>query len=713
MASELKYPVQPFVFEFAKEASKNISFKDIYLKPMPTIDLSPVERYLQTNGSFLDEFSLNSDNQSQTSTSSIDNCQIKSIFFEKDFDLQKAEIFEQVFPPGCLKKRLFHEELLLQLDLVQSLLFHSSDKQALDFFRSFSTIHDMHQELSILLPQIKTMRRELKDLDDMSQSSEHISQLTTQKERLNSLSETVAKMQRITNASPAVLAYAERHEYESAFDLIDELIDLTPSMIGIKALRPQLQKLKEIKKEISNMAIRTFQLLLTSDNSASFDIIDTLSKHNLIEQAITNAKVFISDFAVDSVKKILSDSAEQKGFKGTQLSSLSVQNFTEVLSSASPSIRSRILSKTTDLIKGVITEFESRQLPTDGLTEISQILVDRIFREVTTVVTSHPLTNASLNDFSDLMEAMISISRSFDKFDIESTLISASIITLGRSFVESFHCEQMKHLSQVLAQEKFAKVQPGSVHIDILKKFTGCEINDLIIKNEHYGATNSLLALLEIIWNYWQAARRLPKTQDDITIKMCDTIKLFNSQCHDLILMGGTMQTVKMKTVTTRVLALSAAGLYFVINLIPFIKPRISAVGASNDVINMQFNDVIKNLENHLNELIKKIIDVMNSLIVKKCQNPSFNQQQPSQFVVDIANEVNKLNTVSVDSLPNDITTIIMNKIGEIISAEIQKISNKANKQVVQRDIDYLNEKLKGFQCAIRVMGFTTNLDNQ
>lgn len=711
MASDLKYPVQPFVFEFAKEASKNLNFKDIYLKPLPNIDLSPVDQYLQANGSFLDEFSSNCNDQSQPSLFSIENCQVKPIFFEKDFDLRNAETFQKVFPKGCLKKRLFHEELLLQLDAVQSLLFHSSDQHALEFFRSFSTIHDMHRELSTLLPQVKNMRQDLHDLDNMSQSSDTIYKLRLQKERLNSLSDIVATMQRIMGAEPAVIALADRQDFESAFDLIDELINLIPSIMGIKSLRPQLQKLKDIKDLVSKKAISTFHLLFTNEGGATNDIIDTLQKRNLIETAVSDAKSFIVDYAVDSVNKILNDAADQKGFKSSQLSSLSVHDFTEVLSSASPNIRSRILAKTTDQIAKIKQEFESRGISADGLTEVSQALVDRVFREVTTVVSSHPLTNATLNDFSALMEAMISISRSFDKFDIDTTLISASIITLGRSFVESFHCEQMKRLSVVLSQEKFVKKSPEQTHIDILKKLTGSDINGLVIKNETYGATASLLVLLEITWNYWQAARRLQKTQDNITCKMCETIKLFNSQTRDLLLLGGTTHTVKMKTVTTKNLALSAAGLYFFINLIPFIKPRISAIGASNEVINLQFNDVTKSLETHLNQVIDKILEVMSSLISKKCQNATFNPQQNSQFIQEIAQEVSTLNKGISDVLPSELSNIIFRKVAEKISNEIAKISSKANKQVVQRDIDFLNEKLKVCHCTVRVPGFTSNID--
>ena len=710
MTSELKYPVQPFVFEFAKEASKNLNFKDVYVKPSPNIDLSPLDQYLNLNGSFLDEFDANTAEQSQPQVSPVENCRLNDIFFDHDFDLKRTEIFNKVFPPNCLKKRLFQEELLLQLDAVQTLLLHSSDQQALEFFKSFSTIHDMHQELSILLPQVKGMRNDLKDLGNISESPEVIAKLRVQKERLNSLSEIVATMQKITNAAPAALAMADRQEYDAAFDLVDELIKLLPTLLGIKSLRSHMQKLKDTKVAIENKAKASFHILLTSEGSGqSMDIIDTLQKHNLIESAVSDAKGFIAEYAIEAVNKILNDSADQKGYKSSQLSVLSVHDFTEVLSAASPNIRSRILGKSRDSIAKLAKEFENRGIPSDGLTEISQTLVDRVFREITTIISSHPLKGTALQDFSALMEAMISISRSFDNFAIDTTLISASIITLGRSYVESFHNEQMKRLTQVLSQEMFVKKDPESVHVEIVKKLTSTDVNDLIIKNEHYGSTTSLLVLLEIIWGYWQAARKIPKTQDDITCKMCETIKLFSIQCHDLLLLGGKSHPTKMKTVSTKNLALSAAGICFVVNLLSYIKPRISAVGATSEVVNLQFNDVSKNLEHHLNQIIERIINGMSALISKCCVGASFTADQNSPFIVKIVQEINTLNKVFTECLPTEISTVIFKKIAEKMSIDISKAASGANKSFVQRDLDFLNDKLKACHCSVYIPGYTSS----
>ena len=77
-----RYPVQPFVFEFSKEASKHINFNDIHIKPPPSVDMTPVINYLEKNGNFLREFSSFSDTKNEpTFSASLTLEQINKVFF--------------------------------------------------------------------------------------------------------------------------------------------------------------------------------------------------------------------------------------------------------------------------------------------------------------------------------------------------------------------------------------------------------------------------------------------------------------------------------------------------------------------------------------------------------------------------------------------------------------------------------------------------------
>ncbi|KAH0793246.1 Vps54-domain-containing protein [Histomonas meleagridis] len=681
---ELKYPVQPFVFEFAKQASKTIGFKDISIKPAPHVDLLPIEKYLENNGPSLDELSSGGQNDKNPSLVSIQKCKINPIFFDPNFDLKNAKIFAKVFTKDCIKHRLFSENLVIQLDTVQSLLFHSSDSQAYEFFRSFSTIHDMHSQISILIPRIKETRRKLLNLQNLSNSTQVISQLCTKKERLCQLKDTVESMKKVISSPQTALLLADNGDFNGAFSLIDETTKLlTDSLLGIKSIRPYLQKLKTCYSTIESKVKNAFNKLFLGETSYP-NIIQVLKEHNLVDSAIEELTEFVKQYAKDSVEQLLCESAEQKGFDKTKLRSLPFKDFTEVLTIGFPNIRTRILIKANDSLTNISKLFHENGIDDKNLSNVSVALPDTMFKEAANIILSHSLKGATLDDFGSMFEAMISFGRGFEKFDVNKSLLQSSLHSLGRSFIENFHCEQSLRLSQTLVNEKWVKKKPEHAHIEIIKKLTTTDVNALVINNEHYESTNSLLVLLEVTWNYLQAARRIPRTADDVTKKLAETIKLFNSQSHDLLLKGGSLQTAKMKSISTKNLAISASGLSFYVKLIPYIKPRLVVVGASQEIVDSQLNEAAKLLSQHYQTLVNKILDVLAFIIQKKCEKAEFDQNKVSPFVAAIASEVLTLNKMIGECLPKDVTNMIFANIAQHIVANLSKLL-KANGAKVEK----------------------------
>lgn len=696
MRSELKYPVQPFVFEFAKEASKQLNFRDLHVAPSPRIDMSPVEAYLEANGSFLDEFAYAENDQAQ-SFAAVDSCDVDPVFFRRDFDLQRAEIFETVFPKGCLKSRLFAEKLQLQLEVVQNCLFHSSDQHALEFFKSFSTIHDMHHELSVLLPQVKKMRQDLGDLKSIASSSGDIASLKRKKERLDLLKEYVDAMKQITDAKAEAVTLAGTGCFQEAFDVMDNVLHLiTGKLLSVKSLQSYVPVLQETSRNIENQAKSHFFELFKGDSMAASDlgIIEVLLKRNLLSSATAEAVDFIGKYAVESVRRILNESAEARLSKSVNLSTLSVRDFTEVLSAAFPNIRSKILTRATEAITRIGREFSRLGVEVE-LTPVSQALADKVFKETTTVVSSHPLKGASLDDFSNMFEAMISFGRSFENFMIDKTLIQASLMALSRAFVESLHAEQSARIRATLAVEKWVKREPEREHLEIVKKLAG----DL----PGYSTTTSLLVLLEVTWNYLQTARKIPKTCDDVASKLVETVRLFNTQSYESLVKGGALQTAKMKNISTKNLALSAAGLEFYMKLIPYMKPRLLVVGANADAVERQFSELVGQLGAHYQTLIDKIIDVLAKIIAKACDSAEIDMYKPSQYAQSISNEVLTLHKGISDCLPAPTLNAIFSKIGAVIGSLVMKVqkTHRGSERHVARDVEYMNDQLKVCHCVI------------
>jgi len=709
MENEIRYPIQPFVFEFAKEASKNLNFSDISYKSPASIDVSALDSYLQNNKVFLDEFAK----QTQKSNSEMNNtelCQIGQVFFDSNFDLHRAKIFNEVFPKGCLRHKLFAEQLLLQLDTVQSMLFHSSDNQALEFFRSFSTIHEMSHEISVLLPKVKNVRSELRELKTVSQSSRSIYDIKNQKKRLQSLQETMNEMYKVTKACPVAISLAENGNFEGAFSLISDMIQLMENgLIGIKSMRPHLQKLKETKALLIKRLKHSLHMIMVGESKDITNIVNCIHKEGLLSEAISESKLFINQYVAEQINKLLQDAADQKELSTTKLTSLSVRSLNEVLSLAFPNIRMRILSRSSDSTDALIQEFQSIGVDASGITSVSQIIADSVFKEVTRIVSTHPLNDAELEDFGGMFDSMISFGRGFEKYQIDKSVLQASLASFSRSFIESFHCSQNLRVTTSLIEEKWTKANPLPSHLELVKKLTtGKDITTLSINDDRYSCTTSLLVLLEVVWSYILAARRIRNSSDDIVAKLSETILLFNQQTYDLLLKAGSVQAGKLKSISTKNLALSAANLDLLTKLITFVKARLGVYGANQSILDSQLNNVIAQLTTHEELLLNKIGDVLVREVNKHFENAIFDDGKVSTFIGQITKEILTLNSFVRDSLPD----IVVKKLFEHVSQQVvfgfeKLIRSQGNKIIplLSRDIKSLNDQLEPASIVIRVHG--------
>jgi hypothetical protein len=702
--SEVNYPVQPFVFEFAKEASKKINFSDITIKVPPQPDMSSVQKYLEINNSFLTEYSQYM-KPPAPEINTAENCKIWPIFFDPDFDLRQKRIFNKVFQKGCLKQRIFSEQLLLQLDAVQNVLFHSSDNHAFEFFQSFTTIHDMHAELSVLLPRVKSMRSELKQLDIVAQSPEQISTLHTKSERLHKIQGMLVSMRKITSAKPAALAFADSGRYKEAFDLIDEMLkELSGELLGINVMKPYLGILRDTKELIGKKLVDAFKGLFDNDTKQASELIKVLHEQKLIDYAITETSEFIKENSAKQVNKLITDSVGQAGDEPVDLNSLSLHDFSEVLQRAFPIIRTRILAKGANTISTICAELERHDEPTDDANELLQTLCDSVYREVTDILNRHPLNDVTLDDFAQIFDSVTSFGRGFDQCHIDDTLLRTSISTFGHSFIESYHNTLMEILKQALDSDTWVKADPNEKQLEILRKLTnGKTLDGLFIGDERFGCTSSLLTMIELSMMYFQAARRISNTSVDICGKFCEAVQYYNSKTLDLILKGQAFTKKILKNITTKNLALSIANIEFLIKLVPLIQIRFVAISNAVERNNFNTKQTLDALKKHDTELINKVVEVLNKAISGHMDNPVVDDNSVSQYVEKVAKEVNTLNGFVVEYLPEKTVEKIMVSIANIIAERFDRLIRMHDKDKITRDVEKLSQLLDSTKCKIKV----------
>jgi hypothetical protein len=142
------------------------------------------------------------------------------------------------------------------------------------------------------------------------------------------------------------------------------------------------------------------------------------------------------------------------------------------------------------------------------------------------------------------------------------------------------------------------RIEPEQRHIDILRELVGPSVTSFTLKGDRYGATKSLLVLLELTLEYVKAAREIKIASTDLMGALFENFRFFAFSGSDGLMQGG-------RTVTASILWLSAAGIDFYTQLIERIALELTTELAG---VGIDVNDVSK-CANELLALYKEIVD--------------------------------------------------------------------------------------------------------
>lgn len=679
---EFSYPIQPFVFEFAKDAQKSTNFKDIKPPPECPINLSSLDKYLQENQSFLEELRIDDKNQQFLTFSPAKKEDIPSYWFQPNFNLKKTQTFNMVYPKGCLHRRMFFEQLVHNLDTVQSLLFHSSDNSAIEFANSFSTIHEINTELSEIIRKVVATRTNLNALDKMSSAAITLSKLHKKAERQKSLKETLSAISKIEQAPLAARALAENGEFAEAFDLLNKTKTFTMKRIGgIRSLHGKIAALDQAQVSVINQAkMMFFKLLLDDQNQTNESKISTIIKllkeQNLLEDTLLESPDKAAEVAKAQVNQIFSQQT------GERLSSLPISKFTSIINPAMHTIRNRIITKSTESISRSISllgpQYEK------PLNRVIQKVNTAVFNEVTMIISSQSLEKATLDDYNTLFSALLSF-KDYLTSPEDKNLLNTAILTLGQTFVDSMHSDRMKMLKQSFANEDWTLKLPSQNDVYQVSTIAGNFAEGL---GTQYGALQVLFDCLGIVGIYVKSAHSIRSLADDIASKLCIIFQLFANECTDYML-KGKMQ--KKKAISTKNLALSASSCLYLSKLIPFVIAQLGngdqSVSAKKQAL---FGPSIKALQTATDNFLGTIIEILHNVISQKI--PSEKVWNVKAIVDGIVKEICTLHKVISANFPAEIQGKIFGAVGEDIKQILLKSNGKA--QDISSVINGFNEKM-------------------
>lgn len=138
--------------------------------------------------------------------------------------------------------------------------------------------------------------------------------------------------------------------------------------------------------------------------------------------------------------------------------------------------------------------------------------------------------------------------------------------------------------------------------------------NEKLISDETpYWVTNSLLSLLEIIYDYMRMTSFFPTISFECSNKLVEIIKTYNNKASHLVLGAGAVQLNKMKNITAKHLALSSQNLCFLLWELPHIKGRIELQlnEKAKGLIDEDFISIKKDFVKHRDDIYKKLSSLL------------------------------------------------------------------------------------------------------
>jgi vacuolar protein sorting-associated protein 54 len=136
--------------------------------------------------------------------------------------------------------------------------------------------------------------------------------------------------------------------------------------------------------------------------------------------------------------------------------------------------------------------------------------------------------------------------------------------------------------------------------------------------------------------DYCNLCTMLPNISVELGLKAAELIKFLNSRICQLVLGAGAISVAGLKTITIRNIALAIRSLQLVVHVIPYVlmhfqkchsernqnlaSPQMN--GTKSDlrqleVLQRQFEQAVKHLKNHSEELKQKILAVVNGIVLQ------------------------------------------------------------------------------------------------
>ncbi|KAJ4293571.1 hypothetical protein N0V90_008854 [Kalmusia sp. IMI 367209] len=244
------------------------------------------------------------------------------------------------------------------------------------------------------------------------------------------------------------------------------------------------------------------------------------------------------------------------------------------------------------------------------------------------------------------------------------------------------------------------------------------------VDEEKYIVSNSSTVVIRGIERFEILLSVMPSMTSEVSIALCDYIKLFNSRLCQLILGAGAMHSAGLKNINTKHLAIASQTLSFVIAILPYLRECARRHATSNKSALSEFDNVKRLLHDQQTSIHEKLIDIMSNratVHVRNLKKIEWDTEQETRKDVSPNMETLTKETVTLHKVINKYlheiqVRMIMAPVFESYRDQIGKVFKEAavktgpGKQRLLRDAKLFDAKLKHIDGAGNTGTYLTQL---
>eukprot|EP01132_Coremiostelium_polycephalum_P007405 gene7405-9100_t len=237
--------------------------------------------------------------------------------------------------------------------------------------------------------------------------------------------------------------------------------------------------------------------------------------------------------------------------------------------------------------------------------------------------------------------------------------------------------------------------------------------DEITISGEPFKVINTLLMLIKFTKDYLTCIENLPSLLIDSLPKFNEILHTFNVMTYQSILGAGARQQMKLKTITSKHLAITSQCLSFVIKFIPYLKTVLQGqLNVKQQSLLNGFDKLLQDIVVHRSEIFDKFVQILKERTIHHLKvMGTFDLKDdsipiPTPPLAGLLKDISTLHKLLYGVLPSEqlfkIFGQLFNMLNSTMAEQIQRfdLGHKNSRRRIHNDILHLMGSIRKLPCV-------------